>query len=263
METEWIALAVKMATTAAIVVTTCLVVERAGPLLGAVVASLPVSSGPAYVFLAAEHGAAFIAASVPASLASLAASAGFIVVYGALAQKRGGLASTLAALITWTIMVTVLRAVAPGLGAAALATTVIYVVCLRLVTRWRRAAPIGEVRSSPWDIPARAAAAMLLVASVIVAGRLLGPGAAGELALAPVVLTRLALLLHPRLGGPAAAAVMVNTLPGLFGMAVAAMVLGVTARPWGANLSLLLALAICLTWNAGVLFLARANWGWR
>jgi hypothetical protein len=42
-------------------------------------------------------------------------------------------------------------------------------------------------------------------------------------------------------------------------MAVAIMVLGLTARPWGATLSLLLALMICLSWNAAVLILASRH----
>jgi hypothetical protein len=257
VETVWLALGARMVTTAAIVVAACLVVERAGPLVGAMVATLPVSAGPAYVFLAAEHGAAFIADSAPASLASIGATAGFVTAYGALARTRGRLASTFGALSVWLVMATALRAVVPGLGAAALADAVILTICLRVAAAWRRAPVGGRVRSSPWDIPVRAGAAMLLVAAVIMAGRLLGPGAAGELALAPVVMTSLAVLLHPRIGGPAAAAVMANTLPGIVGNAVALLALGLTARPFGATLSLLLALAICLGCNAGVLALAR------
>jgi hypothetical protein len=246
-----------MVATAAIVVTVCLLVERAGPLVGAMVATLPVSAGPAYVFLAVDHGAAFIAAGAPASLASIGATAVFATVYGALARGHGRWLSTAGALAAWLPTVTLLRAVAPGLAAAALVDVAIFAACLRIASAWRRAPATGRVRSSPWDIPVRAGAAMLLVAGVITAGRLLGPGAAGELALAPVVMTSLAVLLHPRIGGPAAAAVMVNTLPGLVGNAVALVALGLTARGLGATLSLLLALAICLICNAGVLALAR------
>jgi len=259
VETIWLALGAKMVTTAAIVVVTCLVVERAGLLVGAMVASLPVSAGPAYVFLAAEHGAAFIAASAPASVASLTATAVFAVVYGALARRHGRWASTFGALAVWAVAVTGLRAAAPGLGAVAIAAVVVFPLCLVIVARWRHAPVSGRPRSSSRDIAVRAGAAMLLVGATIVAGQLLGPGAAGELALAPVVMTSLAVLLYPQIGGPAAAAVMVNTLPGLIGMAVAAAVLGVTARPFGATLSLLLALAICLACNGGVVALARAR----
>jgi hypothetical protein len=259
VETIWLALGAKMVTTAAIVVVACLVVERAGLLVGAMVATLPITAGPAYAFLAAEHGAAFIAASAPASLASLTASAGFAVVYGALARTRGRALSTLGALAVWGTMATALRTFAPGLGATALAAVVVFPVSFGIVAPWRHAPVSGQVRSSRWDIPVRAGAAMLLVGATIVAGQLLGPGAAGELALAPVVMTSLAVLLYPRIGGPAAAAMMVNTLPGLLGMALAAVEMALLAVRFGATLSLLLALAICLACNGGVVALARAR----
>ena len=46
-----IALALKMLATAAVVVTASLIAERAGALIGAMVATLPIASGPAYILL--------------------------------------------------------------------------------------------------------------------------------------------------------------------------------------------------------------------
>jgi len=45
----------------AIVVSASRAAERAGPFIGAMIATLPVSTGPVYVFLAIDHGAPFIA----------------------------------------------------------------------------------------------------------------------------------------------------------------------------------------------------------
>jgi hypothetical protein len=56
-------LVVKMGVTAAFVVIASMVAERAGPLVGAMVSTLPISAGPAYVFLALEHDNAFVAQS--------------------------------------------------------------------------------------------------------------------------------------------------------------------------------------------------------
>jgi hypothetical protein len=61
-------LALRMAVTAAFVVTASLITERSGPVIGALVATLPISAGPAYVFLALDHDAAFIAEGALASL---------------------------------------------------------------------------------------------------------------------------------------------------------------------------------------------------
>ena len=70
----WLALAVKLVLTAGIVVTASFVTERAGPLIGALVVTLPVTVWPAYVFLSLDHDATFIAASVVGGLAMNAVS---------------------------------------------------------------------------------------------------------------------------------------------------------------------------------------------
>ena len=54
-------LGLRMAITAAFVVTASVVTERSGPVIGALIATLPISAGPSYVFLALDHDAAFIA----------------------------------------------------------------------------------------------------------------------------------------------------------------------------------------------------------
>ena len=48
-------LGLRMAITAAFVVTASVITERSGPVIGALVATLPISAGPSYVFLALDH----------------------------------------------------------------------------------------------------------------------------------------------------------------------------------------------------------------
>ena len=81
-------LIVKMAVTAGFVVAATVTAERAGPVVGGLVATLPIGAGPVYVFLAIDHDAHFIAQSAIASLAINAANAIFAVVLRLLAQKR-------------------------------------------------------------------------------------------------------------------------------------------------------------------------------
>ena len=61
-------LALRMAVAAAFVVSASFIAERSGPAIGALVATLPISAGPAYVFLALDHDAAFIAQGALTSL---------------------------------------------------------------------------------------------------------------------------------------------------------------------------------------------------
>jgi hypothetical protein len=62
-----LALGLRMAVAAAFVVTTSVIAERAGAVIGGLIATLPVSAGPSYVFLALDHDPAFIAESALAS----------------------------------------------------------------------------------------------------------------------------------------------------------------------------------------------------
>src|SRR5258708_6864325 len=63
-----LSLAVKMAVTALFVLVATYAAERAGALVGAMIATLPIAAGPAYIFLALDHDARFIADSALASL---------------------------------------------------------------------------------------------------------------------------------------------------------------------------------------------------
>ncbi|MCW3476541.1 hypothetical protein [Limobrevibacterium gyesilva] len=253
----WTGLAIRMAAAAGVVVLACLLVERTGPLAGAMIATLPVSAGPAYVFLAMEHGPAFVAASALGSLAALAATAVFVTTYTLLARRRHGLAVTLgSAFLAWGLAVAIVRPAATTLPFALALDVLVFAACYSLTRAARAAPPALRAASRHWDIPVRALAAMGLVGAVLVIGRVLGPAAAGIAALAPVVLGSLGLLLYPRLGGPGTATVLANTLPGLMGNAVAVAVLNQTAVGLGSLWSLLLALAICVVWNAGLLTIA-------
>jgi hypothetical protein len=57
------------------------------------------------------------------------------------------------------------------------------------------------------------------------------------------------LVLHPRIGGPATAAVMANSAWGLMGFGLAIAVLHVGALYLGSAAGLCLGLATCVCWN--------------
>ncbi len=98
---------------------------------------------------------------------------------------------------------------------------------------------------------------MSVVVAVVLAGRLAGPGAAGILAFAPVVMVSLAVILHPRLGGAATATVLILSLPGLLGFVAALLALALTVERLGPALALSLALLINVGWNGGILLAGR------
>lgn len=251
-----LALALKMALTAGFVVAASHVTERAGPVIGALVSTLPVSAGPAYVFVALDHGADFIAASALTSLAVNAVTAGFALVYVVLAQRRGALMSLVPALTLWFVLCALVQRAEPSLAAGIALNVGAFAVLMPLARRFV-AVTMPPVRRYWYDVPLRAALVALLVAIVVATSAQLGPAATGVLALFPIVLSSLVLILHPRIGGRATAALVANAVGGLAGFGVAVVVLHAAALHAGAAVALVAALATAVAWNLGLWALRR------
>ena len=256
MDPLWFLLVARMLIAAGVVVGASLAVERTGPFAGAMIATLPLSAGPAYVFLAMDHGPAFLAESAVASLLAAAASAAFQVTYCAVAPHARTVPSLAAALGGWAVALTIFDRFSWSLGPAVLLVLASFSLAAIVTRAKRRVAlpPIGRAR--PIELVGRAAAVMALVTAVTLAGRLLGPHAAGLFALMPVVFTSLIILVQPRAGGTVLAAVMAHGTLGMIGYGFALGLLAVTAIPLGSTVALLLAFAACVGWN-GVLIAVR------
>src|SRR5215510_3465107 len=106
-------LLLRMAIAAAFVVTASVITERSGPVIGALVATLPISAGPSYVFLALDHDAAFIA--------------------------EGALPSLLIAVTVWFSLATMIRAVEWSLAGGVIVNAIAYGICVPLLARYRHA----------------------------------------------------------------------------------------------------------------------------
>jgi len=244
----WLALAVKMAITAGFVVLATATAERAGALVGALVATLPIAAGPAYAFLALDHDVPFIATSALASLAVNAVTAIFALTYAAAAQRHGLALSLAAALAAWTVLAAVVRSVEWTLASAIGLNVVVIPACI-VIGRRLRDVPMPLVTRRAYDIPLRAAMAAVLVATVVGLSAPVGPTITGILAVFPIVLTSLMLILHPRIGGRPTAAVLTNTISGLGGFACALLALHLAAVPLGSPAALMLALAVSIAAN--------------
>jgi hypothetical protein len=253
----WALLVMKMLTSAAIVVGASLVVERSGPFLGAMIVTLPISAGPAYVFLAVDHGSDFIAASALIGLTISAATVVYMVVYSVAAQRFGVLASVGSALGVWAICIGLILRGQWSLGGALALNMAVYALAIPLARKFSGAAVRTAPRKRAWDVPFRAVLVMAVVGVTLVAGRTLGPSIAAVAALAPVVLISMALILQPRVGGTAAASVVANGVPGMLGFVGALSLLHLCAVRFGATVALILALAVSIGWNASLIALRR------
>jgi hypothetical protein len=247
----WLPLAVKLIATAAIVVGASVVAERVGALTGALIATLPVTIWPAYVFLSLDHDAAYIAQAALSGLVVNAATGLFLLIYAALAQKRGTFTSLTLAAACWIALALMARSIEWSFAAAALLNLLVYPACLWLGGKLRTAA-MPQLRHAWYDLPLRTILVCALMASVIEAGHWAGPVLTGLLAVYPISSTSLILILHPRIGGRASGAVIANSVWSLFGISFMLAALNLAVVPLGAPMSLAAALAIPIVWNLTV-----------
>ena len=249
-------LGVKMAVTAGFVLAATVTAERAGPLVGGLVATLPIGAGPVYVFLSLDHDAHFIAQSAVASLAINAVNVVFATIYVLLAQKRSLAASLAAGMAVWTALALAVHAVQWTVFTALAMNAVVLALCLWLV-RPLRHLTMPPVHRRWFDLPMRALLVALLVGVVVGLSFRLGAAISGILAVFPVVLISIMLILHNRVGGKPTAAVLANAPLGLVGFAFACAVLHFSAERFGVVSALALALATSIGWSLAVLTARR------
>jgi hypothetical protein len=251
-----LSLIVKMAVTAAFVVAATVTAERAGPLVGGLVATLPLGAGPVYVFLALDHGAPFIAQSAVNSLAINNVNVIFALTYALLAQRRSLAVSLTLSLLLWCVLAWGVHAVEWSMLSAGLTNIVVLGTCITLARPLRNVA-IPPVRTYWYDLALRAALVALLVGVTVSLSFRIGASGSGILAVFPIILIGVVLILHRRVGGPPTAAVMANAVLGLVGFAFACVVLHYTAEPFGAAIGLTLALTTSVAWGLAVLMARR------
>src|SRR5919204_3230123 len=131
-----LSLALKMAITAIFVVAASFIAERSGPLIGAMVATLPIAAGPSYVFLALDHDAQFIADSTITSIASHAATGLLGITYVLLAQRSSLAVSLGGALAAWIASAVAIRSVSWTLMSALAINIVTYAFCVTVAERY-------------------------------------------------------------------------------------------------------------------------------
>jgi len=244
----WLSLVLKMAVTAGFVIAAAMVAERAGAAIGAIVATLPIAAGPAYVFVVLDHDSGFIAASAIGSITAHAATAVFSLVFVVLAQRNNMVVSVGGAVAVWFVVAFLLRQVTwPFIGAVAV-NLALFGACIAVTDRYRHVRMPAIVRKW-YDIPVRAFMVACLVAAVVGLSGHIGPTVTGLLAVYPIVMTSLMLIFQPRVGGPATAALIANTMWGLVGFSACLFTVHLATVRLGTWTGLVLALAVSATWN--------------
>jgi hypothetical protein len=249
-------LALRMAVAAAFVVTASFVTERSGAVIGGLIATLPISAGPSYVFLALDHDAAFISEGALASFPINAVTMAFCLTYVVLAQRHNTAVSVGGAMVVWIALAALERLVTWTLLGGLIANAIAFAICIPAFKPFQHV-KMPLVTRRWYDIPVRAGMVATLVTIVVALSRWVGPFVSGTIALFPVVLASMTLILHPRIGGPATAAMIANGGWGMMGFGLAIAVLHLAALPLGSAAALSLALATSVAWNLGLWWLGR------
>ncbi|MGH1592267.1 hypothetical protein ACRBEV_32615 (plasmid) [Methylobacterium phyllosphaerae] len=254
----WVTALVRALTSGAVVVLASVLAELLGPVWGALIVSLPVSTGPAYVFMALEHGTDFVAGAALNGFAANAAAGLFLIVYALRAAGRDLVMTLGPAALVW---------VAAAIPISAVSWTPLSALLLNVLVfgsgaLWtREAARTSVVRSAvvarprPLDLLIRAMAVALFVAAVLAVSSALGPARTGVVAGFPVTITSAFVILHRRIGGAAMARLASIAIRSMFGFGLTVLTLHLMVRPCGAALALSTALLVSLVYSAGLLAL--------
>lgn len=255
----WFALAAKMATSGALIIAATFATERFGAFLGAMIATLPLSMGPAYAFLAMDHPPSFIARSATASVAINAGTILLALTYAALAQRRGLIVSLGGGVLAWFATAALVRSVDWTVAGALAFSLGIAIPCIWLGRPFLDR-PMPAVRRRWYDVPFRAIVVATFVGIVVLVSPHLGPTLAGLLAPMPIMMTSIVAILHPRLGGPATGAIMAHGLIGLLGVGFGLAAIALTAEPFGNAVAIALLFLVSIAWNLMLWFCRRRGW---
>jgi len=226
------------------------------------VATLPIAAGPAYILLALDHDAQFIADSTVASLAVHAATGVFGMAYVLAAQRCSFLLTIAIAVGAWFGCALVIRSISWSLAGAIALCIATYAVCVWMAQRYLHA-PVPALVRRWFDVPLRAVLVAVMVGTVVMLGANAGPKLTGIFAVFPIVMLSLMLILHPRIGGAATAAIIANTMWGLVGFGAAIVALHVAVVPLGAPAALALALLVSVVINIVIFTLRRRGFAAR
>ena len=253
----WYSLALKIVITVSITVAASIVVERSGPFIGALIASLPTAGGAALIILAMDHTPAFIAQSMIGSMVVDAVCAVYALTYAALAQRYGLLMSLGGAMAVWF---------AGALGSRLIGWTAntalvfdIAVFCITILAA-RRFLGDGKVKPhvdlTARDVAWRAGVVTLCVLIVTGLSSSIGSYFSGVFAFFPVAMSSFFIILHTRLGGSAAASVAAHVQAPVVGLFLSLYAVHHLAEQIGVWWSYGVGLAIGISWNG-------ALWVWK
>jgi hypothetical protein len=237
-------LALKLFLAPSFIVATSVLARRVGVRVAGVVSGLPVIAGPILLVLALDRGTAFAGDAATGTLLGIVALIVFVLVYGAVSSRFAWPWALLLGWASFLLAVIALRPVRVGpLGALGLTCA----ACAATLVVLPRHQGSSSSRPYPrWDLPLRAACAVIPIVVITSAAGLLGAHVTGLLAAFPIITPVLAAFTHAQQGKSEAARLLRGMTVGFFAYALFCFTVSVTVAGLGTAASFALATALAL-----------------
>ena len=249
-------LAVKSITTAAIVLVASFVARRAGAFWGAVTASLPVSVGPAYLFLALQHDVDFLETTTLNSALASAGTAAFLYTYARVSNRSLSVGLGLA-VASWVGAIALIRMIDWQPATVILLNFSAFFAAIWLTRRLPLNAPRTDTEpSQSWlETFLQAMCIAAFVAVLVLTSNSLGPELSGFVAVFPVSLASVIVLSRVRIGQSAAAAIAPAALRIMPSYPCALLAMHLSFDTVGHFAALAIGLTIIVLWSISVALL--------
>ncbi len=251
-------LAVKVLLAPCFVVGASVIARRYGPLLGGLVAGLPVVAGPVLLAYALEHGRSFAANAAAGTLLGLISLMAFVVVYARLAPRVFWALSMLAGWLAFALFTAGFSALSIPVGGALALALAALLAGLAALPR-APGAPAERAKPPAWDLPLRGACALALVLTLTAIAGWLGPRLSGLLAPFPIIATVLATFTHAQRGSDELLRLLRGLLSGFGAFALFCFVLAVALPHLATAPTFALASCLAVLMQALVFVVLRAR----
>jgi hypothetical protein len=238
------------------IVVTSVLGRHVGVRVAGVVGGLPVIAGPILLVLAIEHGKSFAADAANGTLLGVVALIVFVLVYVAVSRRFAWPWSLLAGWTSFLLAILALRPLHVGpVAALCLACAACGATLVLLPHPSPRLLAVGPYPR--WDLPLRAACAVIPIVAVTSAARALGPHLAGLLASFPIITPVLAAFTQAQQGKDEVVRLLHGMTVGFFAYALFCFVVSVTLRELGIAASFALATVLALALQGGAIAFSR------
>ena len=243
----------KLILTPTLIALVTLIARRWGPVVGGWILGLPLTSGPASVFLALERGTEFAAQAIISSMLGLVATMIFCLTYAGMARRYPWLPCIVTAVTLNFIGVGILSTLTlPLMPASALSGAAI--ITALAVIKKAEAKPVA-IRAPQWDLPVRMVIATTIVLLVTTLSQSLGPNLSGILSTFPVFITIMAVFTHRTSGIESVRQFLRGVIMGSFSFIAFAVTVNLTLGHLGLPVVYILGTFAAVGVNAAVMAL--------